>query len=67
MLSTLEAHIVAIVTSAVSIVIGLGVLSPASGGHLVAIVGSALSGIFVVVNEIKGLSLAKAGLSSKIK
>lgn len=67
MLSTLEAHIVAVIGSVISLVVGLGVLSPSSGGTIVSIAGVALSAIFVITNEVKGLALAKAGRGGEIK
>lgn len=67
MLSTLQAQIAAVIGSVISLVVGLGVLSPASGGTIVSIAGVALSAIFVIANELKGNSLAKAGRASEIR
>lgn len=67
MLSTLEAHIIALVTAAIGLIVGLGILTPADGGHYVAIITGAIAVIFPVLNEVKGLTLARAGKTERLR
>ena len=51
-LSSVEAAVVALVTAIIGLVVGLGVLSPASGGELVAEAGIAIGALFTIANAI---------------
>jgi predicted TIM-barrel enzyme len=61
-MEALPAAILAVVTSAVSIVVGFGVLSNTTAGVITAAAGTAIPAIFVVVNSLENTAKIKMGL-----
>ena len=51
-LSSLQAAVIALVTAIVGLVVGLGVMSPESGGEVVAAAGIIVGALFTIANAI---------------
>jgi uncharacterized membrane protein (UPF0136 family) len=60
-LSSIQAAVVSLVTAAVGLVVGLGFMSPASGGTIVSIAGIVVGALFTIANAIihNGVTAAK--------
>ena len=67
MVSTLEAHLIALVTSAAAIAAGFGFFGSTTEQVVVSAAGTIIAALFVVANEIKGKTLIAAGQVSKVK
>ena len=58
-LSVITARILSLVTAAASLVVGLGVIGPATQGQIVAVAGVVLAAIGDIVNAWHASSAAK--------
>lgn len=67
MVSTLQASLIALVTTVASVAVGFGVFGSTTEQVVISVAGTAIGAVFAIVNEIKGNSLAKAGRASEVK
>lgn len=51
-LSSIQAAVVALVTAVVGLVVGLGLMSPASGGEIVAAAGVVIGALVAIANAV---------------
>lgn len=59
-ISSVQAAVVALVTAIIGLVVGLGVMSPASGGAIVAAAGIIIGALFTVANAIVHSGVSRA-------